>query len=116
VSNFPPAHKLDILVVDVIRNGTAHQQFDIQRQVYSTNGVDRLRGRKLRRVWIGETAHLGRRHDEFMATVTRAARMFGGEILPIADYAAWQERDAAVAEQQAIAELDKVAVAGVPAL
>lgn len=101
MSNFPPAHKLDILVVDVIRNGTAHPQFDIQRQVYSTNGVDRLRGRKLRRVWIGETAHLGRRYGEFMATVTRAARMFGGEILPIEDYGVWMARDAVIAEQEA---------------
>ncbi|MEU4155732.1 hypothetical protein [Actinoplanes sp. NPDC026670] len=104
---FPPAHPDDILVVAVLRDAAEYPWFE-PRQVISTNAIERLRGRKIRRAWLAPTSHEGARFVPFMVELTRVIRMFGGEIHHLDTYGNWLEHDKAVAEQAALAELEQV--------
>ena len=98
---YPPAHPDDILVVSILRDREDHPQFD-PKQVYSTNGIDRLRvGRRFRRVWMHRDASKGKRYGEFLTEVARVVRHYGGDIVAIEDYGVWVARDAVIAEQEA---------------
>ncbi|MDH6462094.1 hypothetical protein M2302_002269 [Micromonospora sp. A200] len=80
-----PASLEDILVVGWLQEGPQYRQFQ-PNQVFSSNAVDRLRGRRFRRAFFTQSATALPRSGRFFEYLHQVASRYGGEVRPIEDY------------------------------